>query len=417
MSEKDNKSGFGSRHAQSPALTGAAHLVLLTACTLFLLPLLWMASTSLKPLDQTMSLPPTWIPRANLAAINGTRMIVVKEEQLQEDRVIVVPQAGRVKGERRLIAKSEVDASGKALMKFLRAGREVYEETPVPVTIVKECPKGYWYVKEWAPEFSADREKSKTELQWDCVPESALSNEPHLFWANYNSALERMRGVGNESTAWYAAGFPRYLANTLWICILSVIGSVAACTLVAYSFAFLEFPGRNLLFVLTLAVMMIPFPAIMVPLYNVFRSFGWIGSFKPLWVPAWFGGAFFIFLLRQFFLGLPKDLLDAARIDGCSELEIVWHVIVPLSRPALAMVALFQFIGSWKDFMGPMVYIQDKSQFTLSLGLQGFFSQQGGTPWHYAMAAGMMFSAPLIVLFLLARKTFMRGIAMTGMKG
>jgi multiple sugar transport system permease protein len=163
--------------------------------------------------------------------------------------------------------------------------------------------------------------------------------------------------------------------------------------------------------------MMVPFPATMVPIFDVFRSLGWVGTFKPLWVPAWFGGAFFIFLLRQFFLGLPKDLLDAARIDGCSELEILWHVVVPLARPALAMVALFQFLGSWKDFMGPMLYLTDRSQFTLSLGLQAFQSQHGGTPWHLAMAASMMFSLPLLVLFLLARKTFMRGIAMTGIKG
>ena len=417
MAEQDLKSGFGSRHAQSPAATGVSHLILATASALFLLPLLWMASTALKPLDQTMSLPPSWIPRANFALLNGTQTIVVKEEQLKEDSVMVIPQAGHEVGKRKLIAKKEIDTNGKALMKFPQSGREIYESEPVAVEIVKPCPKGFWLVKEWAPEFSAEREKSKTEQQWDCVPESELRSAPHLFWANYNSALERMRGNASPDAPWYENGFPRYLLNTLWICALSVIGSVAACTLVAYSFAFLDFPGRKWLFALTLGVMMIPFPAIMVPLYDLFHSFGWIGTFKPLWVPAWFGGAFYIFLLRQFFLGLPKDLLDAARIDGCSELEILWHVVVPLARPAIAMVALFQFIGSWKDFMGPMVYIQDKSQFPLSLGLQAFFSQQGGTPWHYAMAAGMMFSLPLIILFLLARKTFMRGIAMTGMKG
>src|SRR5208283_1771701 len=126
---------------------------------------------------------------------------------------------------------------------------------------------------------------------------------------------------------------------------MSVTGVVVSCTLVAYAFAFLEFPGRNVLFALTLAVMMVPFAATMVPLFDVFRALGWVGTFKPLWAPAWCGGAFYIFLLRQFFLGLPKDLLDAARIDGCSELEILWYICVPLARPALAMVALFQFLG------------------------------------------------------------------------
>jgi multiple sugar transport system permease protein len=421
MAELDNKSGFGSRHAQSPLLTGAAHLILLAAGALFILPLLWMASTSLKPLDQTMTTPPTWIPRANFAMLNGSDTIVEKKEHLKEERLIVIPQDGHEKGKQKLIARKEIDADGKALMKFPQSGREVYEDAPVPVKIVKECPAGYWLIQTWTPEFSSEREKANTVLPWDCVSESELRSAPHFFSANYSSALERMRDKSSDQAeseqAWYSSGFPRYVLNTLRVCFLSVIGSVVACTLVAYAFAFLEFPGRSILFALTLGVMMIPFPALMVPLYNLFHSLGWIGTYKPLWAPAWFGGAFYIFLLRQFFLGLPKDLLDAARIDGCSELEILWHVVVPLARPALAMVALFQFIGAWKDFMGPMVYLQDSHQFTLSLGLQAFFSQQGSTPWHYAMAAGMMFSLPLIVLFLLARKTFMRGIAMTGMKG
>jgi multiple sugar transport system permease protein len=270
-------------------------------------------------------------------------------------------------------------------------------------------------VAEWAPEYSEEREKSQKELRWDCVPESEISSTPHAFWSNYRSAITRMEAKDAEH--WYSSGFWRYLLNTLFVCLMSVTGVVVSCTLVAYSFAFLEFPGRNLLFAITLAVMMVPFPATMVPLFDVFRSLNWFGTFKPLWVPAWFGGAFFIFLLRQFFLGLPKDLLDAARIDGCTELEILWHVVVPLARPALAMVALFNFMGCWKDFMGPMLYMTNKSQFTLSVGLQALQSQHGGTPWHILMAASMMFSMPLIILFLVARKTFMRGIAMTGIKG
>ena len=417
MAESEENAGYGSRHGQSGVLTGVSHLILLTAGLLFLMPLVWMLSTSLKPHDQTMSNPPTLIPRANYALLDGQRKIVIKQRQLDVDSVIVIPREGHEKGKRKLILKAEVDASSKALIKFAESGREIYEANPVSVDVVKPCPAQWWLVVEWAPEISAARAKEDHELAWDVVPESEISSEPHAFIENYGSALERMKGIGNEDKQWYEVGFVRYLLNTLFLCTLSVVGAVASCTLVAYAFAFLEFPCKNVLFAITLAVMMVPFPATMVPLYDVFHTFGWIGTFKPLWVPIWFGGAFFIFLLRQFFLGLPKDLLDAARIDGCSELEIVWHVIVPLARPALAMVALFQFISMWKDFMGPMVYMQDKSQFTLSLGLQGFYSQQGGTPWHYVMAASMMFSMPLIVLFLLARKTFMRGIAMTGLKG
>jgi multiple sugar transport system permease protein len=162
--------------------------------------------------------------------------------------------------------------------------------------------------------------------------------------------------------------------------------------------------------------MMIPFPIVMVPTYLLYRKLGWVGTFKPLWVWSWFGSAFFIFLLRQFLLGMPKDLLDAARIDGCSELQILWHVVVPLTKAPLAMVALFQFLGTWRDFMGPLIYLNNTSQFTLSLSLQAFQSEHGGTPWHLLMAASTAFSLPLIILFFLTIRTFIRSMATSGLK-
>lgn len=422
MAEEELVSGYGTGAAnRNPVMQGALQVILLAASSTFLIPFVWMAVTSLKPRDQTMSLPPTWIPRATMATLDGERRVVVKDKgPLEADHIMVIQRGGHESGKRKLLPvmvdgkPSIVD--GKAALKFSRAGREELEPEPVPVEIVKKCPAGYWRVEEWAPEFSEAREKGNAELRWDCVPESDLSTVPHAFWSNYQSALDRMREKGTDDP-WYSSGFFLYLFNTLWVCLLAVTGLVVSCTLVAYSFSFLEFPGRNILFAATLCVMMIPFPATMVPLFGVFKSLGWVGTFKPLWLPAWFGSAFSIFLLRQFFLGLPKDLLDAARIDGCTELEILWHVIVPLARPALAMVALFQFIASWKDFMGPMLYLTNKSQFTLAVALQAFQSQHGGTPFHILMAAGMMFSMPLVILFLLARKSFMRGIAMTGIKG
>jgi multiple sugar transport system permease protein len=416
----DLRSGYGFHNRRGAAFRkGALNLILVSIGSLFVVPLVWMAVTSLKPLDQTMSLPPTWIPRANMATIDGERMIVSKKQMLQEDQIMVIQHGGHDDGKRKLLpaltgGKPSI-TDGKAVVTFDRAGRQEREPEPVPVEIVKQCPKGQWYVVEWTPDFSKAREKEKRELRWDCFAPEELEAVPHAFWSNYPSALARMRD--QNAKTWYESGFARYLFNTLWVCALTVIGSVVSCTLVAYAFAFLEFPGRNALFALTLMVMMIPFPTTMVALFEVFRELGWVGTFKPLWTPAWFGGAFFIFLLRQFFLGLPKDLLDAARIDGCSELQVLWHVVVPLARPALAMVALFQFLGSWKDFMGPMLYLTDGSQFTLSLGLQAFQSQHGGTPWHLSMAASVMFSLPLIVLFLATRKMFVKGIAMTGIKG
>jgi len=154
----------------------------------------------------------------------------------------------------------------------------------------------------------------------------------------------------------------------------------------------------------------------MIPLYSLFRSMGLIGTMAPLWLPAFFGNAFFIFLLRQFFRTIPQDLTDAARIDGCSELRIFWSVICPLATSALTVVAIFQFIETWNDFLGPFIYLTDQNQFTLSLGLQFFQSKHGGTDWHHLMAASTLVTLPVIALFFLAQRTFIEGISMTGMK-
>ena len=236
---------------------------------------------------------------------------------------------------------------------------------------------------------------------------------PHpVVVANYAKVLQR--GELN---------FPLLTHNTLMVAILSVLGVTFSSAVVAYGFAKISFKGRGALFALMLATMMIPFPVIMVPLFTVFRWIGddtplrMLGTLRPLWIPAWFGSAFSIFLLRQFFLTIPDELCEAAKIDGCSEWRIFYRIVLPLARPALAVVALFTFMGTWNDFLGPLVYIQDRQQYTLSLGLQSFQSQHGGTEWNLLMAASVMVILPVIVLFFLAQKTFIQGIATTGMKG
>jgi len=217
--------------------------------------------------------------------------------------------------------------------------------------------------------------------------------------------------------------FALYARNTLIIAALAVAGVTLSSALVAYGFAKVRFRGRGALLALMLGTMMIPFPVTMVSLFAIFRWLGdsthvaWLGTFKPLWVPAWFGSAFSIFLLRQFFLTIPEELSEAARLDGCSEWGIFWRVIVPLSKPALSVVALFTFMWAWNDFLGPLVYLQRPEQYTLALGLQTFQSQHGGTEWNLLMAASLMVIAPVIVLFFLAQKTFIQGIATTGVKG
>jgi len=186
---------------------------------------------------------------------------------------------------------------------------------------------------------------------------------------------------------------------------------------VAYGLSRIQWKGRRTLFNITLATMMVPFPVLMVPLYGVFRSLGWIGTLLPLWVPSFFGGAFNIFLLRQFFLTIPSELSDAARIDGCSEFAIFWRVILPLSRPALSVVALFTFLNAWNEFLAPLIFLTEPETFTMALGLQQYQSQFGGSEWHLLMAASSLLVMPIVLLFFFAQKTFIQGISTTGMGG
>ncbi len=205
--------------------------------------------------------------------------------------------------------------------------------------------------------------------------------------------------------------FWTYTRNTLFVAVVSALGTTSSSALVAYAFTRLEWPGRKLLFGLTLATMMVPFPVLMVPLYSVFKELGWLGSLKPLWVPSFFGSAFNIFLLRQFFLRIPKSLPEAMTLDGASELTIFWRIYVPLSRAPLAVAAFFQFIYSWNDFLGPLLYLTDQENFTLSLGLQFYQSQLGGTQWHYLMAASFMTTLPIVILFFFMQRTFLSGLS------
>jgi multiple sugar transport system permease protein len=226
------------------------------------------------------------------------------------------------------------------------------------------------------------------------------------------------QAVRNYRDVWTdpSVNFPVYLRNTLVVALLSVFGMVASSAIVAYGFARIPFRGRGIMFALMLATMMIPFPVIMGPLYVIFSKLGWIGSLKPLWAPAWFANAFNVFLLRQFYMGIPRELDEAARIDGCGHWGIFWRMIVPLSRPALAVVALFHFIYVWNDFLAPLIFLTHRDQFTLALGLQLYQSKAGNTPWNLLMAASTMVAAPVLLLYLVAQQSFVRGMASEGLK-
>ncbi len=243
----------------------------------------------------------------------------------------------------------------------------------------------------------------------------AMSSPPKWIpsewqWDNYRKAV-----TYNSDKLGYIPFFV-YALNTFAVTLLIVAGTTFSNAVVGYSFARLRWPGRDIFFAITLGTMMVPFPVLMVPLFALFNKLDWVGTFRPLWVPAWFGAAFSIFLLRQFFRTIPNELTEAAKLDGCSEWGIFSKVVLPLSRPALIVVALFSFIASWNDFLAPLIYLQDQKSFTLALGLQAFQSQGGGTDWNLLMAASVVVVAPVVLLFFFAQKFFIEGIAMTGMK-
>jgi multiple sugar transport system permease protein len=246
------------------------------------------------------------------------------------------------------------------------------------------------------------------------VPQS-IATPPILIpdpvvWGNYFQAFVRMNYV-------------RALGNTLLYAVPSVIATVISCSLVAYGFAIIKWPGRNVVFVLVLATMMLPGQVTLIPQYVTYAKLGWINTFIPLLLPSFFAsnlgswsGAFFIFLLRQFFLGIPKDLVDAARVDGASELRILFQIVMPLSMPAIITVGLLTFIDKWNDFYTPLIYLQDPKLFPLARAAQVFQSAHK-LDWAQSMAAAALVALPLVILYFFAQRRFIEGITLTGQKG
>ena len=209
-----------------------------------------------------------------------------------------------------------------------------------------------------------------------------------------------------------------YIRNTLFIVVVVLIGQLLSSMIVAYGFAFFRFRGREVIFFVLLSTMMLPAVVRIVPLYVAYSKLGWVHTFLPLTLPAYFGSAFYIFLLRQFFRTIPSELFDAATIDGCSELGILFRIIAPLSRTALAVIALFSFQHSWDDFMHPLIYLQESSKYTMALGVWSLHSAPDGTiSVPQVMAGACLMVVPVIILFALFQRYFIEGIALTGMKG
>lgn len=248
----------------------------------------------------------------------------------------------------------------------------------------------------------------KTPSELFLYPPRWLPETPQ--WQNYAEVFE-------------VSPYGRWMLNSFIVAVLATAGAVFSSALVGYSFARFRYPGRDLIFILTLSTMMLPVEVTLIPLYLLFAKVGWLDSYKPLIVPSFFGGgAFLIFLMRQFFMTIPRDLDEAARMDGASYLRIFWQILMPLSVPALATAAVITFIGEWNAFLYPYIFLNDKAKYTVAIGIKYFQEIASNIDSmepreNLLMAAGLMMTAPIVLLFFLAQRYFVRGIVMSGIKG
>ncbi len=341
-------------HAGRVQTLSATHLALLVGSFLFLIPFAWLLSTSLKPDDEQAVFPPVWIPT-----------------------------------QQKLVAG--VIGDGGKPGKLSKLGqRTVYELADLPsgAVKVKDAASGQVF------------EATRAEL----VKQRQVSPR----WANYVEALAYL-----PAETHYGLSF---LLNTLTITFLTVLGTVLASALVAFSFSRLHWPGRDALFGVLLATMMIPGAVTLMPQFLIFRSLGWIDTLRPLFVPAFFGSAFNIFMLRQFFLSIPTELEDAAKIDGCGPFGLWWRVMLPQVKPALAAIAIMATLGAWNNFQGPLIYLSSPEKMPLAYGLQLYQTQHAGEPG-LLMAASTLVVLPILVLFFFTQRYFIEGVSLTGLGG
>ena len=348
---------LGSLQRQKQMRRVGAFAAIVVVGLFFLVPFLWMLSTALKSDQDVFRTPPTLLPHdVRQVEINGATYPVYQVELEGEERQLALLN----------IAEGHGDFIDPAFPDEVLNVRMRYAE---PVL------------------------------------------EIGFRWRNFPDALNRATRPSLNVNFW------TYIKNSLIVAIFSIIGTLISCTPAAYGFARIRWKGRDTVFVLVLATMMLPFQVTMIPLYILFTgTFSWGNTFLPLVVPTFFGNAFDIFLLRRFFLTIPEELADAARIDGASEYRIFWSIMLPLSKPVLAAITVFTFLWAWNDFTGPLLYLTDPRRFTMALGLQDFQGQHA-VSWNLLMAASAVFTIPIVILFFFAQRTFIQGVKLTGLKG
>ena len=350
----------------------AAHVTLLAGSLMFLIPFAWLISTSLKPDDEQAAFPPIWIPT----------------QQINSE--VVKSQDGK-------------PAPLSWYQKDTPQARQVAEIAELPSGDVVVQPLNAEIGK--VGDVTAKAEGATMEVNRGQLDKIRAVNPR---WQNYADALEFLPAETHYGLT--------FLLNTLFLTLMSVIGTVISSSLVAYAFARLRWPGKNLLFVVLLATMMVPGAVTLMPQFLIFRSVGWVDTLMPLWVPAFFAAPFNVFLLRQFFMSIPGELEDAAKIDGCGPLGTYWRIMLPQVKPALAAVSILAVMGAWNNFQGPLIYVSSPEKMPLAYALQLYQQQHGGEPG-LLMAASTLVVLPIIVLFFFSQRYFIEGVSLSGLGG
>lgn len=338
-----------------------SHGLILFVGMFFAVPFLWMLLTSFKSDKDVFHTPPRWLPH------DAVRVEINGEEYPLYD------------------VKTEDGIKQYAALK-IESGVAYFVDPANPDVVIP------------------------TELQQGTERVAQLVEEISFRWQNFPDAMNRGSRPGVGASFWV------YFKNSIIVAFFMIVGTLVSNTPVAYAFARLKFPGRDILFVIILATMMLPFQVTMIPIYLLFNdTLGWGDTFLPLIIPAFFANAWDVFLLRQFFKTIPEEMCDAARVDGASEWQIFTQIVLPLSTPVLATITVFTFLYAWNDFTGPLLFLHSPRNFTMALGLQDFQGQKT-IIWNQLMAAATVFTLPIIIAFFFAQKTFIQGIKLTGSK-
>jgi len=412
------KNFWASKRRQEAAVSFVLYIIALLGAAIFVVPLIWMVSTSLKTPTDIFTIPPKWVPISKVYWNYNTKIeprasvkVKISEGEdgstvidIIQNKVIVkshvVPVSGTLQ-----VRKNDIVDKGQLLAKMPEQGKvKIFEEMDGSKMVKILDNEGRLIDEKPLP-----RDINLAVSDGSVIKVGAKLATIPPQWRNYVDAWFP-QALKPES-------FTRFLTNTIIITVLGILGVILSSSFVAYGFARFSFPGKNVMFLIMISTMMIPAQVTMIPTFVLFKYMGWIDTFYPLIVPAFFGGgAFNIFLMRQFFLTIPIELDEAARIDGCNYFQIFWIILLPLVKPALVTIAIFGFVYNWNDFMNPLIYLNSASNYTLALGLQTFTTMYGSY-YHLMMAASTIVLLPILIMFFFGQRYFIEGVATSGLKG